>query len=133
MCTWPTVVIDGLIDSPGTRALPVAQQRPEVVMNPVKIAEAFFYLPHTRNKSCWTTRAATDSIPDQSELLRRLRQAFGKGSALGLLEGEEGPSKGLAYGQRADILVSVGGDVGTLGQRVQISKMAREPRGLANC
>jgi NAD(P)-dependent dehydrogenase (short-subunit alcohol dehydrogenase family) len=36
------VVIDGLIDSPGTRALPLAQQRPEIVMNPVKIAEAFY-------------------------------------------------------------------------------------------
>lgn len=47
------VVIDGLIDSPGTRALPRAQQRPEVVMNPVKIAEAFYYL-HTQDKSCWT-------------------------------------------------------------------------------
>jgi NAD(P)-dependent dehydrogenase (short-subunit alcohol dehydrogenase family) len=47
------VVIDGLIDSPGTRALPIAQQRPEVVMNPVKIAEAFYYL-HTQDKSCWT-------------------------------------------------------------------------------
>ena len=47
------VVIDGLIDSPGTRALPFAQQRPEIVMNPVKIAEAFFYL-HTQDKSCWT-------------------------------------------------------------------------------
>jgi NAD(P)-dependent dehydrogenase (short-subunit alcohol dehydrogenase family) len=47
------VVIDGLIDSPGTRALPRAQQHPEVVMNPVKIAEAFFYL-HTQDRSCWT-------------------------------------------------------------------------------
>jgi NAD(P)-dependent dehydrogenase (short-subunit alcohol dehydrogenase family) len=47
------VVIDGLIDSPGTRALPRAQQHPEVVMNPVKIAEAFYYL-HTQDKSCWT-------------------------------------------------------------------------------
>ncbi len=47
------VVIDGLIDSPGTRALPLAQQRPEAIMNPVKIAEAFFYL-HTQDKSCWT-------------------------------------------------------------------------------
>ena len=36
------VVIDGLIDSPGTRALPRAQQQPDVVMNPVKIAEAFY-------------------------------------------------------------------------------------------
>src|ERR1700756_5138848 len=47
------VVIDGLIDSPGTRALPRAQQHPEVVMNPVKIAEAFYYL-HTQDKYCWT-------------------------------------------------------------------------------
>jgi NAD(P)-dependent dehydrogenase (short-subunit alcohol dehydrogenase family) len=47
------VVIDGLIDSPGTRALPRAQQHPEVVMDPVKIAEAFYYL-HTQDKSCWT-------------------------------------------------------------------------------
>ena len=47
------VVIDGLIDSPGTRALPFALERPEVVMNPVKIAEAFYYL-HTQDRSCWT-------------------------------------------------------------------------------
>ena len=47
------VVIDGTIDSPGTRAMPRAQQHPEVVMNPVKIAEAFYYL-HTQDKSCWT-------------------------------------------------------------------------------
>jgi NAD(P)-dependent dehydrogenase (short-subunit alcohol dehydrogenase family) len=47
------VVIDGLIDSPGTRALPRAQQHPDAVMNPVKIAEAFYYL-HTQDRSCWT-------------------------------------------------------------------------------
>ena len=47
------VVIDGLIDSPGTRALPRAQKQPEIVMNPVKIAEAFYYL-HTQDLSCWT-------------------------------------------------------------------------------
>jgi NAD(P)-dependent dehydrogenase (short-subunit alcohol dehydrogenase family) len=47
------VVIDGLIDSPGTRALPMAQKRPEIVMNPVQIAEAFYYL-HTQDRSCWT-------------------------------------------------------------------------------
>ena len=47
------VIIDGLIDSPGTRALPRAQQHPEAVMNPVKIAEAFYYL-HTQDRSCWT-------------------------------------------------------------------------------
>ena len=47
------VVIDGLIDSPGTRALPRAQKNPEIIMNPVKIAEAFYYL-HSQDKSCWT-------------------------------------------------------------------------------
>ena len=47
------VVIDGTIDSPGTRALPRAQQQPDLLMNPVKIAEAFYYL-HTQDKSCWT-------------------------------------------------------------------------------
>jgi len=47
------VIIDGLIDSPGTRALPRAQKQPEVVMNPMKIAEAFWYL-HTQDRSCWT-------------------------------------------------------------------------------
>ena len=47
------IVIDGLIDSPGTRALPIAQKRPEVVMDPVQIAEAYYYL-HTQDKSCWT-------------------------------------------------------------------------------
>ncbi len=47
------VVIDGLIDSPGTRALPLAQERPEVVMNPVSIADSFFYL-HCQDRSTWT-------------------------------------------------------------------------------
>ena len=56
------VVIDGLIDSPGTRALPLAQQKPEVVMNPVKIAEAFFYL-HTQDKSCWTHELQLTPFP----------------------------------------------------------------------
>jgi NAD(P)-dependent dehydrogenase (short-subunit alcohol dehydrogenase family) len=47
------VVIDGTIDSPGTRALPKVQNQPDLVMNPVKIAEAFWYL-HTQDRSCWT-------------------------------------------------------------------------------
>jgi NAD(P)-dependent dehydrogenase (short-subunit alcohol dehydrogenase family) len=47
------VVIDGTIDSPGTRALPKVQNRPDLVINPVKIAEAFWYL-HTQDRSCWT-------------------------------------------------------------------------------
>jgi NAD(P)-dependent dehydrogenase (short-subunit alcohol dehydrogenase family) len=47
------VVIDGTIDSPGTHALPRIRQNPDLVMNPVKIAEAFYYL-HTQDRSCWT-------------------------------------------------------------------------------
>jgi NAD(P)-dependent dehydrogenase (short-subunit alcohol dehydrogenase family) len=47
------VVVDGLIDSPGTRALPVARKHPEIIMNPVAIADAFYYL-HAQDSSCWT-------------------------------------------------------------------------------
>jgi NAD(P)-dependent dehydrogenase (short-subunit alcohol dehydrogenase family) len=56
------VVIDGLIDSPGTRALPMAQKRPEIVMNPEKIAEAFYYL-HTQDRSCWTHELQLTPFP----------------------------------------------------------------------
>ena len=47
------VVIDGTIDSPGTRALPRSLQQPELLINPVSIADAFYYL-HTQDRSCWT-------------------------------------------------------------------------------
>lgn len=47
------VIVDGLIDSPGTRALPAAQKHPEIVMNPAAIADAFYYL-HSQDRSCWT-------------------------------------------------------------------------------
>ncbi len=47
------VIVDGLIDSPGTRALPAAQKHPEIVIDPEKIADAFFYL-HSQDRSCWT-------------------------------------------------------------------------------
>jgi NAD(P)-dependent dehydrogenase (short-subunit alcohol dehydrogenase family) len=56
------VVIDGLIDSPGTRALPIAQKRPDIVMNPAKIAEAFYYL-HTQDRSCWTHELQLTPFP----------------------------------------------------------------------
>ncbi len=56
------VVIDGLIDSPGTRALPLAQQRPEIIINPEKIAEAFYYL-HTQDRSCWTHELQLTPFP----------------------------------------------------------------------
>lgn len=47
------VIVDGLIDSPGTRALPIAQKRPEIIINPAAIADAFCYL-HCQDTSCWT-------------------------------------------------------------------------------
>ncbi|MEQ8690845.1 MAG: SDR family oxidoreductase [Pseudomonadales bacterium] len=47
------IVVDGLIDSPGTRALKLAQKKPELIMNPASIADAFYYL-HCQDKSCWT-------------------------------------------------------------------------------
>jgi NAD(P)-dependent dehydrogenase (short-subunit alcohol dehydrogenase family) len=47
------IVIDGTIDSPGTRALPRNQNRTDLIINPVKIAEAFWYL-YTQDRSCWT-------------------------------------------------------------------------------
>lgn len=45
------VVIDGAIDSPGTRALP--NIRADALIDPAKIAEAFYYL-HVQDPSCWT-------------------------------------------------------------------------------
>jgi NAD(P)-dependent dehydrogenase (short-subunit alcohol dehydrogenase family) len=56
------IVIDGLIDSPGTRALPRAQQNTNIIMNPMKIAEAFFYL-HTQDRSCWTHELQLTPFP----------------------------------------------------------------------
>lgn len=56
------VVIDGTIDSPGTRALPKAQKHPDMVINPVKIAEAFYYL-HTQDRSCWTHELQLTPFP----------------------------------------------------------------------
>lgn len=47
------IVIDGLIDSPGTHTLKRAQENRDAIINPVKIAEAFYYL-HTQDRSCWT-------------------------------------------------------------------------------
>jgi len=58
------IVIDGTIDSPGTRAMPRAQQHPELVINPVKIAEAFYYL-YTQDKSCWTHELQLTPYPSK--------------------------------------------------------------------
>jgi NAD(P)-dependent dehydrogenase (short-subunit alcohol dehydrogenase family) len=56
------IVIDGTIDSPGTRAMPRVQNQPDTVINPVKIAEAFYYL-HTQDKSCWTHELQLTPFP----------------------------------------------------------------------
>ena len=47
------IVIDGSIDSPGSRKLPRNQNRTDLIINPVKIADAYWYL-HTQDQSCWT-------------------------------------------------------------------------------
>jgi len=44
------VIIDGLIDSPGTRN---SAYGAAAVIDPVRIAEAFWYL-HTQDRSCWS-------------------------------------------------------------------------------
>jgi NAD(P)-dependent dehydrogenase (short-subunit alcohol dehydrogenase family) len=49
------IVIDGLIDSPGTRHYGTGVYRAdqEMMLDPAKIAEAYWYL-HTQDPSCWT-------------------------------------------------------------------------------
>ena len=47
------IVVDGLIDSPGTRSLPMAIKNPDMIMDPEAIAGAFFYL-HSQHRSCWS-------------------------------------------------------------------------------
>lgn len=58
------IVIDGLIDSPGTRALSFAQKHPDIIINPVKIAEAFYYL-HSQDRSCWTHELQLTPFPSK--------------------------------------------------------------------
>jgi NAD(P)-dependent dehydrogenase (short-subunit alcohol dehydrogenase family) len=47
------VVVDGSIDSPGTRALERFRDHPDELINPASIAEAFYYL-HQQDRSAWT-------------------------------------------------------------------------------
>jgi NAD(P)-dependent dehydrogenase (short-subunit alcohol dehydrogenase family) len=56
------VVIDGLIDSPGTRMLEKAQENPDIIINPAKIADAFYYL-HTQDRSCWSHEIQLTAFP----------------------------------------------------------------------
>lgn len=49
------IVVDGMIDSPGTRAVGEAQYKDtgESMLDPMRIAETYWYL-HTQHPSCWT-------------------------------------------------------------------------------
>ena len=69
-----TVIIDGYIDSPGTRSLldyagdkPLpSATRPRVLIDPTQIAEAYYFL-HTQHRSCWTHEIQVtpfDQIPE---------------------------------------------------------------------
>jgi hypothetical protein len=55
-------ITGNLVESPGTRALPV------------KIAEAFCYL-HTQDRSCWTHELQLTPFRDEAELLGLQRWA----------------------------------------------------------
>ena len=44
------------------RTLPRVQQNPDFVMNPVKIAEAFYYL-HIQDRSCWSHELQLTPFP----------------------------------------------------------------------
>jgi NAD(P)-dependent dehydrogenase (short-subunit alcohol dehydrogenase family) len=56
------IVIDGTIDSPGTRALPRIQKNPDMVISPSAIADAFYYL-HTQDRSAWTHELQLTPFP----------------------------------------------------------------------
>jgi NAD(P)-dependent dehydrogenase (short-subunit alcohol dehydrogenase family) len=56
------VVIDGTIDSPGTRLLPRNANRTAEIINPTKIADAFWYL-HTQDPSCWSHEIQLTPFP----------------------------------------------------------------------
>jgi NAD(P)-dependent dehydrogenase (short-subunit alcohol dehydrogenase family) len=47
------VVVDGWIDSPGTRALEQFRDKSDSLINPAAIADAFYYL-HRQDRSGWT-------------------------------------------------------------------------------
>lgn len=47
------VVVDGFIDSPGTRALPQFADDQDSLISPKSIAEAYLYLHH-QDPTCWT-------------------------------------------------------------------------------
>lgn len=47
------IIIDGFIDSPGTRELAMAKANPGILIDPTKIADSLYYL-HTQDRTCWT-------------------------------------------------------------------------------
>jgi len=62
------IVIDGSVDSPGSRALPRNQNRRDLIINPVKIAEAYWYLAHP-GPVVLDARASAHAVCEQAELL----------------------------------------------------------------
>ena len=56
------ITIDGLIDSPGTRELPNAKKNPDIIINPMSIANAYWYL-HSQDKSCFTHELQLTPFP----------------------------------------------------------------------
>jgi NAD(P)-dependent dehydrogenase (short-subunit alcohol dehydrogenase family) len=47
------IVVDGFIDSPGTRALQRFKDEPQLLIDPLGVADAFYYL-YAQDRSCWT-------------------------------------------------------------------------------
>ncbi|RZL80351.1 MAG: SDR family NAD(P)-dependent oxidoreductase [Rhodococcus sp. (in: high G+C Gram-positive bacteria)] len=56
------VIVDGFIDSPGTRALPQLSDNPGALICPSSIAEAFHYL-HRQDPTCWTHELQLTASP----------------------------------------------------------------------
>jgi hypothetical protein len=56
------VVIDGMIDSPGIRALPIALKKLDIVMNPIKSPRRS--ITYTlQDRSCWTHELQLTPFP----------------------------------------------------------------------
>ncbi|WKN60155.1 SDR family NAD(P)-dependent oxidoreductase [Rhodococcus opacus] len=62
-----SVVVDGFIDSPGTRALEQFRGRESALLDPRSIADAFYYL-HSQDPSSWTHEiqlTSAQTVPSQ--------------------------------------------------------------------
>ena len=72
------VVIDGTIDSPGTRALPKIRNRPELVMNPVEDRRGVPLPAHT-GPFVLDARTSADAVLNDAELLAKLLRKIWSG------------------------------------------------------